>query len=250
MTRLVTFFLIAILALNGCVNNSNSNKRVPGQPYKEFEGTNGNGVKKIYNAEGKLETEVPYKDSLPNGIQKEYYKTGQLFRETPFEMGKANGLVKEYSTNGKLYREMPVTNGRANGIIKKYYENGTLFSEAPFENGQPKAGLKEYSEEGKLLSKPKMVFNTKNQTKVNGTFTIEVSLSDEHTQAFYSQVLVLDNKEVLSKLPEANGKGILKFTIPAGTMINKAFTFEAKYTTTRNNICIIRDSYNLSTANY
>jgi len=243
MKNLLLLASITLIVLAGCTNSSN--KRVPGQPYTEFEGTLMDGVKKIYNIEGKLETEVPYKDSLPEGIQKEYYKTGQLFRETPLHKGLANGLVKEYSTNGKLYREMPVVNGRANGIIKKYYENGVLFSEAPFENGKPIVGLQEYDQNGKLIPKPKMVFKTKNLVNVDGTYLLEVSLSDEYIQPVYSQVLIFENKELSNKLPIENDKGILKLSIQKGLMMNKHVTIEARYTTLRNNVCIIRDSYNI-----
>lgn len=234
---------IILVIATGCVNNSNN--RVPGQPYTEFIGTPADGVKKIYNAEGKLETEIPYKDSLPEGIQKEYYKTGQLFRETPLQKGKANGIVKEFSTNGKIYREMPVVNGRAQGIIKKYYENGVLFSEAPFENGKPVYGLKEYDQNGKLLEKPKMVFKVKNLVNVNGTVEIEVSLTDQYISPSYAQILNFDNKELVTKIPIVNGKGVLKLQLQKGLMMNKTLTFEATYTTLRSNICIIRDTYNL-----
>lgn len=244
MKKIITLFLVAIVGLSGCVDKSN--KRVPGQPYIEFEGTNGNGVNRIYNAEGSLETEVPYKDSLPNGIQKEYYKTGQLFRETPFVQGKANGVVKEYSTSGKLYREMPVVDGKANGVVKKYYTNGCLFSEAPFVSGIPVAGLNEYNENGILLEKPKMVFSAKNRILVDGTYRLEISLSNEYIQAQYYQILLVDNKETPNELPIVNGKGVLKLYVPADSVLNKKLLFEAKYTTIRNNVCIIRDSYNLS----
>jgi len=248
MNRIISISFIAFIALSSCINNNSSN-RTPGQPYEEFEGTVVEGLKKIYNAEGKLETEIPYKDSLPNGIQKEYYKTGQLFRETPLVKGKANGIVKEYSTKGKIYREMPVTNGKANGTIKKYYENGVLFSEAPFEKGQPVAGLKEYNDKGNLLETPKMVFNAKNMTRIDGTYVLEISLSDKTIKPSYYQVLVFESKEIVNKIPTADGKGVLKLTIPAGAMMVKKLTFEAKYTTLRNNICIIRDSFNLVVGN-
>jgi len=249
MSRLIPFVLATILALTGCVND-NSTKRIPGQPYKEFIGENGNGVNKIYNAEGKLETEVPYKDSLPNGIQKEYYKTGQLYRETPFEMGKAIGLVKEYYTSGKLYREMPVIDGKANGIVKKYYENGVLLSEAPFENGQPTIGLKEYNEKGKLIDKPKMVFKGINKTSSGGIYIIEVSFSDEYIEPTYFQVLNFEGKEIFNKVPVVNGKGVLTISIPKGTILNKKITFEARYNTIRKNTYITRDSYNLALMSY
>jgi hypothetical protein len=247
MNRIISISFITILALSSCTNN-NSNRTL-GQPYEEFEGTVVEGLKKIYNAEGKLETEIPYKDSLPNGIQKEYYKTGQLFRETPLIKGKANGIVKEYSTKGKIYREMPVVNGRANGIIKKYYENSALFSEAPFENGLPVVGLKEYNEKGNLLETPKMIFKSKNMTRIDGTYILEILLSDKTIKPSYAQVLDFDNKEIVNRIPTVDGKGVLKLSVPAGAMMVKKLTFEAKYTTLRNNVCIIRDSFNLVIGN-
>jgi antitoxin component YwqK of YwqJK toxin-antitoxin module len=252
MKRTLIPVFIVLITQYSCLNNSSSSTDNPlkGQPSStKFIGENGNGVKRIYNATGDLETETPYKDSLPDGIQKEYFKTGQLFRETPLEKGRANGMVKEYSTSGKLYREMPVTNGKANGIVRKYYDNGVLFCEAPFVNGQPVAGLKEYNKSGKLMESPKMVFKAKDLTKVDGTLILEISLSDEYIQPSYSQILFFEGKEMSNKLPVVKGKGILKLTIPAGTILNKKLTFEAKYTTTWNNICIIRGYYSLNLMN-
>lgn len=248
MKPFVILLSLTALLLSGCVNNSNTKVHEPNST--EFEGTMGTGIKKIYNGEGKLETEIPYKDSLPNGIQKEYYKTGQLFRETPLVMGKPNGIVKEYSTLGKIYREMPVLNGKANGIIKKYYENGMLFSEAPFENGEPKEGLKEYNEKGALLDKPKMVIKGFDKTATEGFYVIELSLSDEYIQANYANVLTFEGKEMLNKVPIVNGKGIYKISIPRGTILNKKLTFEARYNTIRKNICVIRGSYTIGLTNF
>jgi len=251
MKKILGCFLLSVLLLGGCVNNNDNNKRIPGQPSIEFEGTEANGVKKIYNAEGKLETEIPYKDSLPNGIQKEYYKTGKIYRETPLVNGKPNGLVREYyNASGKVYREMPVVDGKAQGIVKKYYENGALLSEAPFENGEPIIGLKEYTEEGKLVEKPKMVFRGIDKSSSEGTYTIEVSLSDKYIEPIYANVLTYEGKEYVNKIPIVNGKGILKLALQKGTVINKKLIFEARYNTKRKNTFIIRDTYLLSTANF
>lgn len=248
MKQLAVLISLTIILLNGCVNSSNPIVHEPNSI--EFEGTKANGVKRIYNAEGKLETEVPYKDSLPNGIQKEYYKTGNLFRETPLENGKPNGLVKEYYASGKIYREMPVTNGKANGIVKKYYEKGALLSEAPFENGEPAIGLKEYNEKGALIEKPKMLFKGIDKTESEGTYIIEISFSDEYVQPLYSNVLIIDGKEVLNQIPVVNGKGVYKLFIPKGTILNKKITFEARYNTIRKNIYITRDSYSIGLSNF
>lgn len=249
MKQLVFLVPLSILLLSGCVNN-NSNKRVPGEAYTEFEGTQVNGVKKVYNASGNLETEIPYKDSLPQGIQKEYYKTGKLYRETPLEKGRPNGIVKEYYTSGKLYREMPVINGRADGIVKKYYESGALLSEAPYVNGEPSVGLKEYSEKGVLFEKPKMKIKGIDRIALEGYYLFELSFSDEYIQPTYSYVETYEGKEVLSKLPIVNGKGVYKIIIPKGTILNKRFTFEARYNTLRKNIYVTRDSYTIGVTNY
>ena len=115
MKKIIVLISAIALIISGC-GNDNSNVKVNKPNSIVMEGDVMNGIKRIYNAEGNLETEIPYKDSLPEGIQKEYFKTGQLFRETPLVKGKPNGIVKEYSTKGTIYREMPVENGKANGI--------------------------------------------------------------------------------------------------------------------------------------
>ena len=248
MKRLAILISLTVLLVSGCVNNSNTKVHEPNSI--EFEGAKANGVKKIYNAEGKLETEIPYRDSLPNGIQKEYYKTGKLYRETPLENGKPNGLVKEYYASGNLYREMPVKNGKANGIVKKYYEKGMLLSEAPFENGEPTVGLKEYNEEGKLTDKPKMLFKGINKIESEGAYIIEITLSDEYIQPTYSNVMTIEGKRVLNQISIVNGKGIYKIFVPKGTIINKKITFEARYNTVRKNIYITQDSYTIGINNF
>ncbi|RPH30087.1 MAG: hypothetical protein EHM93_16230 [Bacteroidales bacterium] len=248
MKKLVILFSLTTLMLSGCVNNSNTKTHKPNSI--EFEGNVVNGVKRIYNGEGKLETEIPYKDSLPEGIQKEYYKTGELYRETPLVKGRPNGLVKEFNTKGKLYREMPVVNGKANGVVKKYYENGILFSEAPFENGEAKEGLKEYNEKGELLGKPKMLFKGIDKVATDGVYIIEISLSDEYIQPSYANVITFEGKEMLNKIPIVNGKGIYKISIPKGAILNKKLTFEARYNTLRKNIFVLRDTYTMGLTNF
>lgn len=251
MRKTTTYILLSIFLFVGCVNNNSNSKKTHGEPYEEFEGTLVNGIKRIYNAQGTLETEVPYKDSLPNGIQKEYYKTGKIYRETPLVNGKPNGLVKEYyNAAGTIYREMPVVNGKANGLVKKYYENGVLLSEAPFENGDPKIGLKEYSETGKLLEKPKMVFKGIDKSSSEGVYLVEISFSDKYIEPTYSSITNYEGKEIVSKIPIVDGKGIFKLFVPKGQVINKRLTFEARYTTNRKNVYITRDSYIISTANF
>ncbi len=249
MKKISIIISLFALLLCGCGDNSN-NKKVHRPNSIEMEGDVMNGIKRIYNAEGNLETEIPYKDSLPEGIQKEYFKTGQLFRETPLVKGKPNGVVKEYSTKGTIYREMPVENGKANGIIKKYYENGKLFSEAPFEKGEPKVGLKEYNEKGELISKPEIKFKGIDKTRTEGVYIIEISMTDEYVQPAYSNIITFEGKELYNQLTTSNGKGIYRISVPSGTVVNKTLTFEARYKTIRNNVYITRNTYTIGVTNF
>lgn len=247
----ILFPLIALLLL-GCGNNNSSVKNVKVNKPNSIvmEGDVMNGIKRIYNAEGNLETETPYKDSLPDGMQKEYYKTGQLYRETPLVKGKPNGIVREYGTKGNLYREMPVTNGKANGVIKKYYDNGILFSEAPYKNGEPQVGLKEYNEKGELLEKPKLKLKGIDKSKTEGVYIIEVSMTDEYVKPSYSNVMVSNGEDMFYNLPISDGKGIFRVSVPRGSVVNKTFTFEARYNTIRKNVYITRDTYTIGITNF
>ncbi len=242
-------FLIVLLVLliTGC--NQSENKRVPGEPYIEIEGTKENGIHRKYNAQGVIESEIPYKDSKPHGIQKTYYKTGKLFRETPVEMGEINGVVKEYYASGKLYREMPTIKGKADGIVKKYYEDGKLMAEAPFIKGKPTFGLVEYDTNGNKIEHPKILFKPVNHIAVDGMFILELSFSDKNIKPEFTQILMFEKREISSILSTENGKGIFKIYVPKGNTLSKTLTFEAKYTTIRNNICIIRATYNLNVSN-
>lgn len=62
--------------------------------------------KKEYYPNGRLETEIPYKDSKINGIEKRYYESGELQVETPWVDDKINGIVKTYYENGELKEEI------------------------------------------------------------------------------------------------------------------------------------------------
>lgn len=242
-----SLFILLLALLSGC--GQPEPKRVKGEPYVEMEGTEANGIRRKYSAQGVIESEIPYKDSIPHGIQKTYYKTGKLFRETPVEMGEINGVIKEYYGSGKLYREMPNIKGRADGVVKKYYENGTLMAEAPFKKGKPLVGLIEYDIKANKIEHPKIIMKAINNVAKDGNFIIELTLSDKNIVPEYSQILQFEKREISNMIIVENGKGIFSIYVPKGNYLKKTLTFEAKYTTMRNNICILRSTYNLSVSN-
>lgn len=247
MKKQFLFLISSFILLAGC--NKSEPKRIAGQPYIEIEGTEENGIRRKYNEQGIIESEIPYKDSKPHGIQKTYYKTGKLFRETPLVMGRIEGVIKEYYPSGNLYREMPNIDGKAEGIIKKYYEDGKLMAESPYSKGKLLPGLKEYDKNGNPVEHPKLVFKPINKLAVDGSFIIEISLSDNTIKSTFSQIFIYENREASNSLPVQNGKAIFKTFIPKGNTLKKTLIFQAEYTTIRNNVCLIRDTFNCNVSN-
>lgn len=59
-------------------------------------------TKKYYYYDGGVESEIPYKDSLPHGVERRYYRDGGLKCEISHYKGKREGEVRCYSQDGAL----------------------------------------------------------------------------------------------------------------------------------------------------
>ena len=106
----------------------------------------------MYNENGNLNVETPYKNGKMEGIDKWYNENGNLKSETPYKNGEKEGIVKWYNENGNLRSEMPYKNGEKEGMLKWYYENGNLKEEIPYKNGKTHGDVKYYTENGKPLA--------------------------------------------------------------------------------------------------
>jgi len=93
------------------------------------------GLKKSYYDNGKLKSELTYKEGVLDGSSKIYFPNGQLAEEGFFKNGKVEGLVKKYSDTGVLIGETNYQNGQWSGVSREHYEDGTLMSESNFTQG-------------------------------------------------------------------------------------------------------------------
>jgi len=59
-------------------------------------------VAKIYYEDGKLQSEIMYKNGKKNGLAKYYYKDGQLKSEESYKNGKIEGKQKMYTESGTI----------------------------------------------------------------------------------------------------------------------------------------------------
>jgi len=151
----------------------------------EGEVPGGTFIAKSYYKNGKLKSEIPFKNGKRSGMIKHYYENGNLQVEAPWSDGKISGLSKSYYENGKLASEIPYIDGKVSGIFKRYHETGNLMGEWPYRDGKRSGIAKFYYKSGRLESE--MPYSN---DKINGT----VKKYDEAGKLI-SEVLFKDGKE-------------------------------------------------------
>lgn len=243
----ISFFILLVFFLQGCVKNSN--KHQLGKPWTEVEGDSKAGVERKYSAEGVLVEETPFVNTLPHGIKKEFYSDGKLHKMVPCDSGMVNGIVKEFYRSGQLYRETPFTKGRLEGVIKKYYDNGKVMSEAPYKKNEAQLGLVEYDENGKKIEQPRIVIKGRDKLVLDGSYVVELTLSNGASKVKYGLVIDGGSKEYISPIVSEKGKGTYTEFIPKGDIVMKTLEFEAKFNTKYGNLCKVREKFTLAVSN-
>ena len=109
-------------------------------------------VEREYYSNGKLELEMPYKNSKVEGIAKQYYESGKLGLESPHKNDKREGIKRWYYENGNLEGEIPYKNGKREGTAKGYDKMGNLQIEMSFLNDMPQGDTRFYTTDKKLLA--------------------------------------------------------------------------------------------------
>jgi antitoxin component YwqK of YwqJK toxin-antitoxin module len=77
-------------------------------------------LRREYYENGKLKSEIHYKNNEKNGSYKFYYDNERVKVKGNYKNGKLEGKVKEYDENGKLKEEVIYQGGRE--IKRKSYE--------------------------------------------------------------------------------------------------------------------------------
>jgi TonB family protein len=94
-----------------------------------------NPVKKTYYSNGKVESEVAYKDTIREGEAKFYYEDGTLKEERLYVNGRVAGLVKVYYPNGKLKELINIEDGKREGPTSLFDEDGKYIKDIMYEDG-------------------------------------------------------------------------------------------------------------------
>lgn len=108
-----------------------------------------NGLKKVFDADGNLESEYTLKDGNISGIAKAFHANGQVKVISFFTNGKKQGGSKEYDEHGNLTAEYNYVNGDASGIYK-IYENGKIKLLGSLLMGKKNGQFKAYDSDGNI----------------------------------------------------------------------------------------------------
>ena len=74
-----------------------------------------------------------------HGLCKDYYENGKIVSELNYKDGKLDGICKGYYKDGELEFEYNYKDGKRDGLCKYYYEDGGLESELNFKEGKLKS---------------------------------------------------------------------------------------------------------------
>lgn len=95
-----------------------------------------NGVERIFYPDGKIESEITYRDSIREGEAKFFDENGNIKEERYYLNGRVDGLVKIYSDSGKLKEVFVIEEGKREGPTNLFDENGNYLSDVYYEAGR------------------------------------------------------------------------------------------------------------------
>jgi antitoxin component YwqK of YwqJK toxin-antitoxin module len=98
---------------------------------------------------------IPFVKGKKEGIASFYFADGKVMTEVPYKNDEKNGIVKNYHhSNGTIETEIEYKNGKQDGMEKEYYSDGKLMFDALFRDGQIQE-KREYDLDGNVKSDTK-----------------------------------------------------------------------------------------------
>lgn len=94
------------------------------------------GLVKTFYPDGKVESEINFRDSVREGEAKFYFENGNIKEERNYVNGRVDGLVKLYSDLGLLKEVFVIEDGKREGPTSLFDENGNYLSDIYFEGGK------------------------------------------------------------------------------------------------------------------
>lgn len=96
---------------------------------------------KVWDEEGHLIAEIPYKKGAIDGISISYYPSGQIQKEVPYLNSMEEGVAFEYYPSGKLKIKQSYMKGKKKGPSSRYFESGHIASNEEYTDDRLLQGM-------------------------------------------------------------------------------------------------------------
>jgi hypothetical protein len=137
------------------------------------------GIKKMMSGQYVV-SEITFRNGVRDGLMKTFYTDGRVRVTFWYENGLRQDSARWYYEAGQLFRTTPFKNDTVEGIQKQFYRNGKLRSKIGWSKGMRTPFMQEFDGNGKLLGGyPQIVVNVKDLYASNGTYRIDLELSDK-----------------------------------------------------------------------
>jgi uncharacterized protein len=111
------------------------------------------GKERTYYSNGKIESEISYKNGKKHGPFKVWNSNGELNSEAYFENDSLVGRATHYYDNGKKnYESNRNNNYKLHGLYRVWYRNGVLSDSGYNKNGQREGEWYKFDERGQANS--------------------------------------------------------------------------------------------------
>jgi antitoxin component YwqK of YwqJK toxin-antitoxin module len=195
------------------------------------------GVKPNY-LDGKLVSEITYRDGIRHGLTKTYYASGVIKQIIPYCSGLKCDTARWFYEDGKLFRNTPYLNDMIHGTQVQFYRNGRVKASMSYEMGIRKNDLQEYYENGKpVTTERRILIQTRDEYQENGVYKIFAELDNKSAKVtFYKGEMTngLFDPLKVEKITTSGGTGFTELSRRNGG--NPGYiTIIAEYTTSFGN---------------
>ncbi|MCU0460816.1 MAG: hypothetical protein MUF36_02185 [Bacteroidales bacterium] len=187
MKRLLySLFIIILIAAIGCKGKGPGKKDTgTATAISTVADTGFTGIKKMMSGQYVV-SEITFKNGVRDGLMKTFYQGGQVRTTFWYENGLKQDSARWYYEAGQLFRTTPFKNDTVDGIQKQFYRNGKIRAKIGWSKGMRTPFMQEFDANGKLMGGyPEIVVNVKDQYVSNGTFRIDLELSDKSKYAMF-----------------------------------------------------------------
>lgn len=208
--RLSSLALLIVFLLAACGSNKSDKKEkeaaanAPAVPDTGF-----TGIKQYKNGNYMIK-EVTFKNGIKDGLLKTFYVSGQVYQTFWFENGLREDSACWYYLEGQLFRTTPFKHDTVDGIQKQFYKNGALRAKIGYRKGMRTSFFEEYNSSGKRVGPyPEITVDVKDNYKVNGSYIINLGLTDRGIAAkFYRGAFIDDRFDSTACKPVALIRGV------------------------------------------